>query len=130
MRFQEFGQAATEGAGAVTVDDADAGAIGEGSFVEEFVDTRSGFFDGHADDVKFAGGGTFAGSGSDGDVGALASAGCFTGGLAFDGGDFVDGDFHAQRASFDFGGGPIDAAEDHGLVETADAKTSAWQKLF
>ena len=50
----------------------------------------------------------------------------FAGGPCFDGGDFVDGDFHAQRASFDFGGGPIDAAENHGLVESAHAKAGPW----
>ena len=38
MRFQEFGEAAAEGAGAVTVDDAHARSIGEGGFVEKFVD--------------------------------------------------------------------------------------------
>jgi hypothetical protein len=120
--FQEPGEAATEGTRAMTVDDAHTVAIGEGRFVEELVDALGGFFYGHADDVNFAGGRVFAGRGSYGDVASLPCAGNFAGGLRYDGGDLVDGNFHAQRASFDFGGGTVDAAENHGLVEAAHAK--------
>jgi len=35
-------------------------------------------------------------------------------------GDFFDGDFHPQRASFDFNRGAIEAAKDDRLAETAD----------
>ena len=46
MRREELGETLSEGAGSVAVDYADAGAICQGGFVEEFVDAAGGFFDG------------------------------------------------------------------------------------
>ena len=43
----------------------------------------------------------------------------------FDAGDLIDGDFHAQRAGFDFGGVAVDAAQDDGFAETANADFGA-----
>jgi hypothetical protein len=52
---EELGETLSESAGSVAVDYADAGAICQGGFVEEFVDAAGGFFDGGADDVDFIG---------------------------------------------------------------------------
>ena len=48
VRAEELGEAAAEGAGAVAVDDADGGKVGESGIVEEFVDVFRGLFDGLA----------------------------------------------------------------------------------
>ena len=47
---------------------------------------------------------------------------------AFDAGDLIDGNFHAQRAGFDFGGVAVDAAQHNRLAETADADFCAGLK--
>jgi hypothetical protein len=53
MAGEEFSEATAQGAGAVSVDDADGGLGIEGGVVEEFVNASGGFFDGEADDVDF-----------------------------------------------------------------------------
>ena len=42
-----------------------------------------------------------------------------------DGDDFVNSNFHAQQAGFDFGGIAVEAAEDDQLDETSDANPDA-----
>ena len=60
---EEFGEAAAEGSGAVTVNDANAEFSGDGGLVEEFVDEAAGFLEALADYVDVVGGGGVGGLG-------------------------------------------------------------------
>src|SRR5215475_9497171 len=104
MRREELGEPFAEGAGSVAVDYADAGAICQGSFVEELVDAIGGFFDGGTDDVDFVAAGIVGRFRCDRDIEACRRYGCRTWRRAFDSGDLIDGNFHTQWAGFDFGG--------------------------
>src|SRR5215475_5317085 len=125
MRREELGEPFAEGAGSVAVDYADAWAICQGSFVEELVDAIGGFFDRGADDVDFVSGGVVGRFRCDRDIEARRRYGCRSRRRTFDAGNLIDGDFHAQRASFDFGGVAVDAAQDDRFAETADADFGA-----
>ena len=112
----------------MAVDYADAGAICQGGFVEEFVDAIGGFFDGGADDVDFIACGIVGGLRRDCYVEARRRGGRRSGRGAFDAGDLIDSDFHAERAGFDFGGVAVDATQYYRLAETADADFGAGLK--
>src|SRR5215469_9328861 len=130
VRGEEFGEAAAEGAGAVSVDDADAGLAGEGSFVEKFIDAAGRFFDGGADDVDFVGGGFVAGLCMDGDIAGAGGSGvgprlCGGGRFGFEADDIGERDAHTKRAGFDFGAAAVVAAENKRLLVAFHGDTGA-----
>src|ERR1700733_10951042 len=128
MRREELGKALAEGTGSVAVDYADTRAICQGRFVEELIDAAGGFFNGRTDDVNFVASGIFGRLRSNGYVQARWRRGGGSRRRTFDAGDLIDGDFHAEGAGFDFGGVAVDAAQDDGLAEAADANFSAGLK--
>ena len=73
-RLEEFADAAAEDAGAVAVDDADAGKAGEEGAVEILLQLFGGFVDGAADEVDLHAHVVGVGAG-DGDVDVLLLAG-------------------------------------------------------
>src|SRR5438105_1880852 len=125
MRFEELAEASTQSAGAVAMDDADARSLGQSGFVEKFIDALGSLFHCGTDDIDFIGASGLVPGGAHGDSAAR------DGGLRrrlLKPNDFIRGDFHAQRAGFNFGGSAIEAAEDDRFAEAANAYASAGLK--
>src|SRR5271154_162936 len=70
MVGEKFADALAERSCSVAVDDADLREARQGGVIEEFFEEIGGFFDAHADDVDFGGGGGGSGLRGYGDVGS------------------------------------------------------------